>query len=140
MKKMSMNINHFDETITVSKAFYNKASKYGTAEYKALNKALKENRRYELLFKPSDKKSYHGLTFKRMEAYIKTQPNSEANLIAYSKAKEVAETKGGKYPYTKKWFLENFPNYKLSEVSADEMKNTKKASADNATPSQEVAA
>ena len=140
MKKMNITINPFNETITVSKAFYNKALKYGTAEYKALNKALKENKGYELMFKTYDKESYHGLTFKRMEAYIMTQPNSKENMIAYSKVKEVAETKGSSYPLTKKWFLETFPNYKLSEVSADEMKAIQKKSADNATPSQEVAA
>ena len=140
MKKFNIHINHGNQTITVSKSFYNKASKYGTAEYKALNNAIKQNRGYEVVFKTSDKKSYRGLTFKRMEAYILSQPNSEDNLIAYSKAKEVAEAKGSKYPLTKKWFLETFPSYKLSEVSADEMKTIQNISADNTNFTQEVAA
>ena len=140
MKRSNITVNHNDQTITVSKSFYNRASKFGTAEYKTLNNALKQNRGYEIVFKTSDKKSYHGLTFKRMEAYILTQPNSEATLIEYSKAKKVAEAKGSKYPLTKKWFLETFPNYKLNEVSAKEMAETSSKAKDNSNVSDDVAA
>lgn len=140
MKKTNITINHAEKTISVSKTFYNKASKFGTAEYKTLNNAIKQNRGYEIVFKTSDKKSYHGLTFKRMEAYIKSQPNSEANLIAYSKAKEVAEAKGSLYPYTKKWFLETFPNYKLNEVSAMEMVETSSKTKDVTNVNEDMAA
>lgn len=55
-----------------------------------------------------------------MEAYIITQPNSEANLKEFAAVKIIAEAKGSKYPLTKKWFLQTFPEYKLNEVSEKE--------------------
>ena len=124
MKNFNIKINPIDETITISETFYKRASKYGTAEYKALRNAFKENRTFEVVFKTSEKNSHKGLTFKRMETYIRTQPNSEANLKVFEAVKVVAKSKGRLYPLTKKWFLKNFPEYKNNEVSANEMETT----------------
>lgn len=140
MKRNQIVVNHNDRTITVSKTFYSKAAKYGTAEYKALNGAIKQNRGYEVTFKTYEKKSYRGLSLERMADYIKTQPNSEANLIELAKVMEVAKTKGSKYPLTKKWFLATFPDYKLNEVSADEKRAVQNKSEDNSTSVHKVPA
>lgn len=131
MKNFNITINPIEGTITVSEAFYKRASKYGTAEYKALRDAMNENPTFDVVFKTSEKKSYKGLTFKRMEAYIKTQPNSEANLKEFEAVKVVAEAKGSKYPLTKNWFLNKFPEYKNNEVSANEMETTMNKSEHN---------
>jgi hypothetical protein len=124
-------VNLIEGTITISKAFNKRASKYGTAEYKELRNAIKENPTFEVEIKTSEKKSYKGLTFKRMEAYIKTQPNSEENLKEFEAVKVVAEAKGSKYPLTKNWFLNKFPEYKNNEVSANEMETTMNKSEHN---------
>ena len=114
----NINVDIITKTITISK----KASDPRTAEYRELRTAVIENADFRIVFKTSDKKTYNGLTFKRMKEYIETQSNSEAILAEFESVQKVAEAKGSKYPLTKKWFLETFPNYKLSEVTSEEMK------------------
>ena len=118
--KKNVSINLIDKTITVSKTFYKKASAYGTAEYNELRNAMMENPTFAVVIKTVEKKSYNGLTFKRMESYIQTQPNSETNLKEFRAVQRVAEAKGAKYPLTKKWFLASFPEYSINEVSENE--------------------
>ena len=69
----------------------------------------------------ADKKKYNGLTLPRMEAYIKTQPNSEKRLIEFAAIQKVAKAKGALYPLTKKWFLATFPEFKENNVSKTEI-------------------
>lgn len=120
MKKPVVFVNHEDKTLTVSKAFYKKASIYGTPEYNELKAAMRDNEGYGVEFKTSEKKTYKNLNFKRMEDYIKTQPDSEAKLMEFEAVKMIAEAKGSKYPLTKKWFLLTYPEYKENEVSRSE--------------------
>ncbi|MBR0341840.1 MAG: hypothetical protein IJH64_06275 [Oscillospiraceae bacterium] len=40
----------------------------------------------------------------------------------------IAKAKGAKYPLTKQWFLETFPEYKESTVSESECNNMEDAS------------
>ena len=119
MKKTNLYIDFEQETIFVSKAFHKRASIYGTNEFETLHSAIQETG-YSVAFLTVQKKSYRGLSFERMEAYIITQPNSEANLKEFAAVKIIAEAKGSKYPLTKKWFLQTFPEYKLNEVSEKE--------------------
>ena len=124
----NITINPFDKTLTISKSFYKQATIYGTDEYNLLRDAMKECEGYEVIITTIQKKSYSGLTFKRMADYIMTQPNSEDNLTEFAKVMTIAEAKGSKYPLTKKWFLKTFPEYKLSEISEKEMeKNPSKS-------------
>ena len=118
--KTNITINAIEKTITVSKAFYNKASKYGTDEYSKLRSAIQENPEFKIVFKTIEKKTYGGLTFEVMEAYIKTQKDSETTLKEFAAVKTIAETKGSKYPLTKKWFLKTFPAFKVADVSKSE--------------------
>ena len=128
MKKAEIKVDIINNTITITKAFRKKASVYGTDEYVALRKVIMENPTYSIIITSPKKKSYKDLTFQRMEAYIKTQPNSEARLIEFKAVKKVAEAKGSKYPLTKHWFLETYSDYKLNEVSADETETIIKGS------------
>lgn len=123
-KRNSITVNHEDKTLTVSKAFYKKASVFGSREYYELRKAKAENESYSITFKTSDKKTYKALTFKRMEEYINTQSDSESRLMEFEAVKQIAEIKGSKYPMTKKWFLMTYPEYKENEVSEAEVSET----------------
>lgn len=128
----NITVNVIDKEIIISKAFYKKASTYGTNEYKALKKAMKENKGFDIVFKKTEgKKTYNGLTFERMEEYIKTQPNSEENFKEYEKVKDVAKSKGALYPFTKNWFLTKFKDYKgeitENEISSNYTQNAKAA-------------
>ena len=120
--KSNITINAIENTITISKAFYKKASVFGSAEYKELRSAIKDNPTAEIIFKTSDKKTYKALTFKVMEAYIKTQTDSEMMLAKFEAVQRVAQAKGSLYPLTKKWFLNTYPDYKENEVSEAEAK------------------
>ena len=118
MKNITANM--IDNTLTVSKSFYKKASVCGSAEYYELRQAMIENPGFKIVFKSIEKKTYNGLTFAVMKAYIESQSNSEKQLKVFEAVKRIAEMKGSKYPLTKKWFLKNYPEYKENEVSAAE--------------------
>ena len=134
----NINVDIIAKTITISKAFYKKASDPRTAEYRDLRTVIIENPTFEIVFKTSNKKSYNGLDFDRMKEYIETQPNKEANLTELEKVMNIAEAKGAKYPLTKQWFLKTFPEYKNSEVSSKEIGTTQNNS-ENITNIKEVA-
>lgn len=102
--------------ITVSKAFYKRASIYDTPEYISLRKAMVENPSFKIVIGESNKRTYGKLTFERMESYIKTQPNSEEMLNEFAKVQEIAKAKGSAYPSTKRWFLQNYPQFKSSDI------------------------
>ena len=120
MKKNAVAVNPIAKTITISKAYYKKACIYGTSEYYESRTVLSENEGFTVDFKIIEKKTYKSLTFERMEEYIKTQPNSQKQLITFAAVQRIAEKKGSKYPLTKKWFLNAYPEYKANEVSANE--------------------
>lgn len=121
VKKSSIAINPIEKTITITNAYYKRACSYGTPEYYEFRQIMSENEGFSVEFKVVKKKTYKDLRFARMEAYIKTQPNSEKQLIAFESVQTVAEQKGAKYPLTKKWFLENYPEYKINDVSESEI-------------------
>ena len=113
-------VNPIAQSITISKAYYKRACTYGTVEYYEFRTILSENVGFSIEFKVIEKKTYKSLTFERMEEYIKTQPNSQKQLITFAAVQRIAEKKGSKYPLTKKWFLNAYPEYKENEVSANE--------------------
>lgn len=126
MKKSPIFVDESNSKLVMTKAFYKRACEFGSAEYYELRKAKAENEGFEVVFgyKASEKTTYNGLTFKVMEAYIKTQPDSEERLMEFEVVKQIAEIKGSKYPLTKKWFLLTYPEYKASAVSESEKATT----------------
>ena len=120
--KNAISINTIKKTITVSKAFYKRASAYGSAEYVALRNAMLDNPTFRIEFKTIEKKTYNGLTFEKMMDYIKTQPDSDKIMIKFAAVQRIAKAKGSLYPLTKKWFLNTFPAYKLNEIAEAEAK------------------
>ena len=118
-------INIIERKIEVSNAFYKRACKYGTEEYRVLMDALQENPEFEVKIKTSKKKTYSKLTFQVMKDYIETLPDRDEKLALFEAAKNVAKTKGGLYPITKHWFLETFPEYNLKVVSESEIERAK---------------
>ena len=122
MKKSAIEVNAIENTITVSKAFYKRASVFGSAEYEALRSAILDKPTAKIVFKTIEKKTYGGLTFEKMMDYIKTQPDSDKMLIKFAAVQRVAKAKGSLYPLTKKWFLNAYPAYKVNEVIEAEAK------------------
>ena len=112
----NITINYEANTIEVSKAFYKKATQFGTPEYRALREAKLENKGFEVRIKAVEKKTYKELTLVKMEEYIRTQADSEKMIIKFEAVKKVAKAKGSLYPLTKKWFLKTFEDYAKAEV------------------------
>lgn len=117
--------NFVNKTIVGTKSAINRANKGLKPEYGMLCEMLAEHPDFTVVEKQinhkADKKKYNGLTLPRMEAYIKTQPNSEKRLKEFEAIQKVAATKGAKYPLTKKWFLATFPEFKENNVSKAEI-------------------
>ena len=104
-----------NKTIVASKTTLKKASKPGSPEYKELMKMIAKYPTFTVVEKEvsvnGNKKTYNGLTFDVMEAYISKQANSEAKLEEFKKVKQV-----GKYPLVKSWFLSEYTNFRMSEA------------------------
>lgn len=63
-------VNFMTAEITVSKAFYKRASIYDTPEYISLRKAMVENPSFKIVIAESNKRTYGKLTFERMEVEV----------------------------------------------------------------------
>ena len=107
-------IDFFKQTITGTKASFAKAGKGFGPEYEELTAKMEAHPTFTLAVKEqkhkttSAKKTYEGMDFKFMEAYIATFEN-DALAHEYESVKEMAKKCGTKaYPLTKKWFLGKF--------------------------------
>lgn len=117
--KASIKIDMRNKKLVMTKTFYNKATNYGTREYNELRAVMNENPGYEIEFKATAGKHYGKLTYKRMEAYIKRQPESKRHLQEFNAVQTLAKLKGSSYPIVKKWFLDTFPDYKETATDAE---------------------
>ena len=104
----SVEINHIEKTINVTKSFLNKASKMGTKEYRALTEAMTSHPTYSIEIKVIEKKTYSSLTIAAMRELIKTQPNAEEKMKEFEKVLEVGRTVRAEYPRAKKWIFANY--------------------------------
>ena len=107
-------INFFEKTIIGTKASFNKAGKGCGPEYEELTAKMAAHPDFKLVVKEQKakttkaKKTYEGMDYKFMEAYIATF--EDATMVKeYEAVKQMAENCGTKaYPLTKKWFLNKF--------------------------------
>lgn len=108
--------------LVVTKAFFKKAQIFNSAEFRELRDAMAMFPTFTVKSPAqiSGKRTYKRLTIEQMESYIKTQPDSEKRLAEFRAVLGVADVKGSKYPSAKRWFFENYPDYKNSCVSDDE--------------------
>ena len=67
-------------------------------------------------------------TFYKKASLYGTPEYCEKQLKVFEAVKRIAEMKGSKYPLTKKWFLNAYPEYKENEVKENE---TAKLAADS---------
>lgn len=108
-------IDFFGQKIIGTKASFNKAAKGYGPEYEELAAKMAAHPDFTLEVKEQKhkatraKKTYDGLDFPFMRAYILTRPNSDILMKEYEEVKKVAKSSGTKtYPLTKKWFLGKF--------------------------------
>ena len=108
-------IDFINKTITGTKASFKKASKGYGPEYEELAAKMAAHPDFELVIKEQKhkatkaKRTYEGLDFPFMEAYILTQSDSDALMAEYKSVKAMAKSCGSNvYALTKKWFLGTF--------------------------------
>ena len=131
-KNFAPSVNHNEKTITLTKAYAQKANTPGTKEFKELANLHKAYPDYDIVMRTatvSDTKEVHdGLTVELMEKIIARQENAEALMKEYNEyvafwGKEVKDKKTGKmvmrapYGKTKSWFLKKIPNYQEIDFS-----------------------
>lgn len=106
-----------NNTIVASKTTLKKAGKPGTSEYKELVKMIAKQPTFRVVEKEittnDSKKTYHGLTLEVMRTHIQKQENSIALMAEFDEVLKIGKSK---YPLAKKWFLEQFPNFKMTEA------------------------
>jgi len=105
-----------NNTIVASKTTLKKAGKPGTPEYKELIKMIAKQPTCRVVEKEiavnGTKKTYHGLTMEVMKTHIEKQENKDTLMAEFEEAMKFGKSK---YPLAKKWFLEQFPNFKITE-------------------------
>ena len=126
-------VNFFDNTISGTKASFNKASKGNGPAYEELTALIARHPDFKLVVKEPKKhttkakRTYNGMDFPFMEAYIQTRVNAEQIMAEYEAVKKMAEDSGiSVYPFTKKWFLGEFD----SNGEGFDMEQAKKEIAD----------
>lgn len=123
-------INFIDQTITGTKASFNKAGKGYGPEYEELAEKMANHPGFQMVIKEQKrqitraKRTYDGMDFSFMEDFIATQVNAEVLKKEYEAVKQKAVDCGTrKYPLTKKWFLGKFS----TEEKPFDMKEAKEA-------------
>ena len=111
-------VDFINTAIIGSKASFNKASTGFGPIYEELAEKIAKHPDFKLVVKEQKKhttktkRTYNGMDFPFMEAYIETRPNAKQIMAEYESIKAAAkENKMSVYPFTKKWFLGEFdPN------------------------------
>lgn len=114
-KTARFTIDFFNKKIIGTKASFNKAGKGYGAEYEELAFKMAQHPDFSLVIKEQKhhstkaKRTYDGMDFPFMEAFIATQENSKTLMEEYEAVKAMGKKTSSKsYPLTKKWFLGKF--------------------------------
>ncbi len=108
-------VDFFTSTISGTKTAFNKASKGNGFAYEELTNLIARHPDFKLEVKEPKKhttkakRTYNGMDFEFMEAYIETRKNAKQIMAEYKAVKQMAKDSGiSVYPFTKNWFLGEF--------------------------------
>ena len=108
-------VDFFNSKIIGTKASFNKASKGNGPAYEELTNLMARHPNFKLDIKEPKKhttkakRTYNGMDFDFMEAYIETRVNANQIMTEYEAVKQMAKDSGiSVYPFTKNWFLGEF--------------------------------
>ena len=120
MKKNTTNtvrftVDFINKKIIGTKASFDKASKGFGPIYEELADKVAKHPDFALVVKEQKKhttkakRTYNGMDFPFMEAYIETRVNANQIMAEYEAVKQMAKDSGiSVYPFTKNWFLGEF--------------------------------
>ena len=102
-------------TVTVTKAFAEKANQINTSEYKTLMQLKKDFPGIEVVYKTRNRSSKSnankGLTYANMEKYINIFDNRDELLDAFRLVQQLSVVQKSKFQFVKAWFVAQFPDY-----------------------------
>lgn len=124
-------INDKNRTIVITKKFAAAAKRYGTKEYKNLQKVRRDYPNYRVEVKTVSKKSnsFKGLTYAYMESYIRKHDDEEmlkAFFVLCGKTEEGEAQEfaaAASYGEIKKWFLASHEELSIQRKSIDDILN-----------------
>ena len=131
MKKTNgYTINFAENTITLTKAFAQRAKNPSTTEFRELAKLHKNFPELTITMRTAvvtaDKETHGGLTVEWMTDYIKTYIKDDVAIAEFEEVKIFYKKMNGYYGKVKKWFLAKYPNYQEVDF-ADIATSTKSA-------------
>ena len=122
MKKTqnSYKVDHAARKIIISKDFARKASTIDSPEYDDLKQLREDFPNYKVKPKKNtlnpNKDTFKKLTYDVMRCFIATRYENDNEqqgfLQQFDKILEFSKNQPGPYAYVKKWFLQNYPNYR----------------------------
>lgn len=102
-------------TVTVTKAFAEKANQINTEEYKTLMQLKKDFPGIDVVYKTrrrsTNVNANKGLTYMNMESYINVFDNRDELLNAFKLVKKLSVVQKNKFLFVKAWFVAQFPDY-----------------------------
>ena len=153
MAKAGLKVDVAANSITMTPKFNEKASVFGTNEYRQLQEALRYCKELNLstptikvtgIKKNANKQTYEGLNYKFIKDYVSThgtqQQKEDFNHLIVTDEKMHGIITPVSYGTLKKWFLTTFPEYKeyakkqqeiAKNGSAEPTKETTSASSNN---------
>ena len=118
----NIQINHKNNTIEMTKKFYNESCKYGTDEYKTLQEVRRDYPGYTPVVAKNKKSGedmrdvFNGLNFEYMELYIMKHDDEDKSIMAEFKmmraeddASKAVGAKSESYLNIRAWFLDKYP-------------------------------
>ncbi len=110
-REMNYRIDFTTMTLTMTAEFADNAYNPATEEYAILTRLQKDFPQLRVVRKthrsPKTANPAKGLTFERMEKYIRLHENADELLDLFQKVKGA----GRGYLYVQAWFIKQFPNY-----------------------------
>ena len=116
----TININHKNFTIEISKTFAQKSSRVGTPEYYELLEVRHNFPKFKVVIaKAKSKDSYKGLTYEYMKKYIQAHDDENgSNMAVFNELRGLGDDAEGamadslSYGEIKLWFMDTYPEIK----------------------------
>jgi len=118
----TIQINHKNNTIEMTKRFYTEPCKFGTDEYKTLQEVLRDYPGYTPVVEKSKKSGadtldiFKGLNLEYMELYIMKHDDEDKSIMAEFKmmraeddASKAVGAKSESFLTIREWFLDKYP-------------------------------
>lgn len=111
-------VDFAENAIIATKTTLKRAGVPNSPEYKLLMKLMKQNPDFKVIEKEikksEGKTTYKGLSKAFIEKYLSIQENAEELSRQYNKTLEL-----GKFPQTRKWFLDTFKDFNMDEAKEE---------------------